>query len=91
MTTLLIEYLVADFGEWKGVFDADPLGRKDHGVTGHTIYQDPDDRNHFLLAMTFGSAEDARAFRDLPEFQAVWEMSGAGQSWVVEQTEHAAG
>lgn len=87
MADLLIEYRVADFADWKRVFDQDPLGRKDHGGTGHTIYRDADDPNHFLLSMAFRSAGEAKTFRDLPAFQQVWEPSGAGASWVVEQTE----
>jgi hypothetical protein len=37
--------------------------------------------------MTFRSVAEAEAFRDLPEFQQVWEASGAGQSWVLEEAE----
>jgi quinol monooxygenase YgiN len=87
MGELLIEYRVADFLGWKRVFDQDPLGRAQHGATGHAIHQDPDDRNHFLLSMTFSSADEARQFRDLPAFQQVWEMSGAGQAWILDLTE----
>ena len=87
MAVLVIEYRVDDYAWWKGVFDQDPLGRKSHGGTGHWIHQDPDDPNHFLLGMHFGIAEEARAFRDLPEFQQVWEASGAGQAWVLDETE----
>lgn len=89
MAILLIEYRVADFGGWKRVFDQDPLRRSDHGVTGHTLYRDPDDPDHFLLSMEFRSVDEAKGFRDLPAFQQVWEMSGAGASWVAEETEAA--
>ena len=85
--TLLIEYRVDDYQDWKDVFDRDPLGRAAHGATGHTILHDPDVAGHFLLALTFAAVDDARSFRDLPAFRQVWEMSGAGESWIVEQTE----
>jgi hypothetical protein len=31
MAVLVIEYRVEDFEWWKGVFDRDPLGRKERG------------------------------------------------------------
>lgn len=89
MTILLIEYRVADFAGWKRVFDQDPLGRAHHGVTSHTLYRDPGDPGHFLLSMAFRSVDEAKRFRDLPAFQQVWEVSGAGASWVVEEAEAA--
>jgi hypothetical protein len=87
MAILVIEYNVDDYGAWKQVFDRDPLGRKERGGVGHWLYCDPDDASHFLLGMAFRTAAEAQAFRDLPAFQQVWEISGAGQSWVVEETE----
>ena len=89
MVTLLIEYQVPDFDEWKEVFDRDPLGRRRHGATGHTIDRDARDRNHFLLGITFPTARAAVAFRDQPAFQQVWEMSGAGHSWITEPVDTA--
>ena len=83
MARLLIEYRVADFDAWKGVFDADPLGRRSHGVTGHVIHHDADDPRHFLLGMDITTVDDARRFRDLSALQPVWEISGAGQVWVL--------
>jgi hypothetical protein len=87
MARLLIEYRVDDFDDWKRIFDRDPLDRQGHGVRSHTIEHDPDDRTHFLLGMTFDSVDEARTFRDLAAFQQVWEISGAGHSWVVEPSE----
>ena len=87
MAKLVIEYRVADYDDWKEMFDRDPMGRGDHGVRGHAIHVDPDDRNHFLLAMDFDSTNEARRFRDLPAFQQVWDVSGAGASWILEGVE----
>ena len=84
---LLIEYRVDDYTAWKDVFDRDPLGRAAHGAAGHAFLQDQDVPGRFLLALTFATVDDARRFRDLPAFRQVWEMSGAGASWIVEQTE----
>jgi hypothetical protein len=85
MVILSIEYQVADFGEWKAVFDKDPMGRKSHGVVRHWIYQDSDDPHHLMVSLEFPSAEAAKAFR--AALQPVWTMSGAGQAWVLREAE----
>jgi hypothetical protein len=89
MAVLLIDYRVEDFDGWKAVFDQDPLGRRSHGVTHHRLYRDADDPEHLLLSLEFPSADQARRFRDLPALQAVWEVSGAGQAWVLGEAEAA--
>lgn len=87
--TLLIEYRVDDPVGWRRMFDADPLERRSHGAIGHRLQRDIDDERHLLLSIHFGSADEARAFRDLPAMQGVWEISGAGQSWILVEA-HAA-
>jgi hypothetical protein len=87
MALLLIEYRVPDFRAWKEIFDRDPLGRQRHRATGHVIYADLDRPGEVVLGIEFDAAADARAFRDLPAFREVWDLSGAGRSWVVEPVE----
>jgi hypothetical protein len=87
MALLLIEYQVGDFAEWKTIFEQDPLGRSTHGVTRHWLYQDPDDPNHLMVSLEFPSTDQARSFLTLPALQQVWERSGAGQAWVLQETE----
>jgi hypothetical protein len=89
MARLLIEYRVTDFEDWKRVFDGDPLERRTHGVTGHDIYHDADDPQHFLLGLDFASVDEAKRFRNLPALQQVWEISGAGEAWILGQGERA--
>ena len=81
--TLLIEYRVDDPVEWRRIFDADPLDRRSHGATGQQIQRDADDDRHLMVSIEFGTAGEARAFRDLPALRQVWEISGAGRSWVL--------
>lgn len=85
MTILLIEYRMDDYVGWKALFDADPRGRASHGVTRHWIHRDPEDPNHLLLGMAFAAPDQASAFREA--LAPVWEISGAGQSWILEPTE----
>lgn len=85
MAILLIEYRVAEFAGWRAVFDRDPMGRKQHGVTHHWIYQSSDDTNHVMLSLQFPSAEQARSFRQA--LQPVWDASGAQQAWILREAE----
>jgi hypothetical protein len=87
MTILLIEYRVTDVAEWTAVFDQDPMGRKAAWVSHHWIYQDCDDPNHLMLSLEFPSAEKAKTFCNV--LQPVWDMSGAGQAWVLQESETA--
>jgi hypothetical protein len=87
MTILMIEYHVEDFNRWKAVFDSDPMDRTSYGVVKHWIYRDPDDPNHHMLGMEFATAGQAREFR--VALAPMWEISGAGQGWVLEQAEEA--
>jgi hypothetical protein len=87
MTILMIDYHVEDFNRWKAVFDSDPMDRTSHGVVKHWIYRDPDDPNHHMLGMEFVGAEQTKAFRQA--LAPMWEVSGAGQAWILEQVEQA--
>jgi uncharacterized protein len=87
MTTLMIDYHVEDFDGWKAVFDKDPMDRTSHGVVKHWIYRDPDDPSHHVLGMDFAGVGQAKAFRQA--LAPMWEISGAGQAWILEQVERA--
>ena len=87
MTILMIEYDVEDFNPWKAVFDSDPLDRTSYGVVKHWIYRDPDDPNHHMLGMEFATSQQAKEFR--AALAPMWEVSGAGQAWILEQVEEA--
>lgn len=67
---LRIEHPVADFDAWKASFDADPLGREASGVVGYRVMRAADDRNHVLIDLEFGSADDAAAM--LVRLRQLW-------------------
>jgi hypothetical protein len=79
----LIEYRVEDVVGWRAIFDQDPVGREQHGVIRHCIYQDSKDPNPIMPSLELPSAEEAKTFRKALE--PVWAVSGAGQAWVLEQ------
>ena len=83
----MIEYHVEDFNRWKAVFDSDPMDRTSYGVVKHWIYGDPDDPNHHMLGMEFATSQQAKEFREA--LAPMWEVSGAGQAWILEQVEEA--
>jgi len=92
MAVLMIEYrlpteAVGGYEDWKKVFDTDPVGRAAHGATGHSIRHDERDQNHFLLSMEFGTVDEAEGFLDEPMLKQTWAISGAGQSWLLVETE----
>ena len=88
MTILLVEYRVDDVAGWQAVFDADPMDRAAHGVTRHWIDRDADDPNHLMVGMELATREQAQAFREA--LAPVWQISGAGQSWILEPAVRAA-
>jgi hypothetical protein len=63
MAVMLVHYN-HDYDEWKGMFDADPVGRAQGGVTRQTISRGVDDPNDIVVQLEFASLDDARAFRD---------------------------
>jgi hypothetical protein len=92
MAVLMIEYrlpteAVSSYEDWKKVFDTDPVGRASHGATGHSIQHDHRDENHFLATMKFGTVDEAERFLNEPMMKQSWEISGAGQSWLLVETE----
>jgi hypothetical protein len=87
MWMLLIEYKVDEYASWKAMFDQDPMGRREHGVTRYRILRDPHDSNHLMVSLEFSSAEEANNFRKT--LQPVWEISGAGRAWVLKEAEEA--
>jgi hypothetical protein len=60
----LIEYRVEDDVGWRAIFDQDPVGREQHGVTRHWIYQDSEDPNPIMLSLEFSSAEEAKTLQE---------------------------
>ena len=59
----LIGVFEGDFDAFKQQFDSDVLGRK-QAAKGHTMLRGVDNPNEIFLRVEFGSAEEARSFRD---------------------------
>ena len=59
----LVGVFEGDFDAFKQQFDSDPLGRK-QAAKGHTMLRGVDNPNEIFLRVEFGSAEEAKSFRD---------------------------
>jgi hypothetical protein len=54
---------IDDFDEFKSLFDADPVGRK-QAAKGHLMLRSVDDPNEVFTRVEFNSLEEAKAFRE---------------------------
>ena len=63
MAFVMLNFEVDDFDAWKQMFDADPAGRK-QAAKGHQIFREAEDPNHVFVGVEFGSASEAKAFRE---------------------------
>lgn len=90
MATMFIRHRVADYAEWKAVFDEDPPGRRAHGGTGHSIHRDADDPNVITVTLRFTDVSRAKEFARLDSLRAAMERAGVlgtPEIWVAEDIE----
>ena len=60
----MVHHLKVDgFEDFKSMFDADPVGRK-QAAKGHLMLRSIDDPNEVFTRVEFDSLEEAKAFRD---------------------------
>ncbi len=67
-------HTVADYGEWKKIFDSDPLGREASGIRRFTIERPVDDEKRVIGHLEFDGLSEAETFAS--RLQEVW--SGVG-------------
>jgi len=63
-------HTVNDYGEWKKIFDSDPLGREASGVRRLSIERPIDDENTVIGELEFDSLGEAETFAG--RLQEVW-------------------
>jgi quinol monooxygenase YgiN len=86
MVRMFVRHPVADFAQWKPVYDS--LDRAGMGVTGHAVYQSIDDPNDVTVWHDFEDAASARAFAQsetLREAMGRAGVTGAPTIWFTEQ------
>ena len=67
-------HTVTDYGEWKKIYDSDPLGREASGVRRLTIERPTDDEKRVIGHLEFDSLGEAEAFA--ARLQEVWKGVG---------------
>lgn len=64
MAYLMARIEVPDFDTWKRErFDADPAGRQE-SASGYRLYRSVENPDEVIVQAEFGTAEDARSFRE---------------------------
>jgi hypothetical protein len=68
-------HTVPDYGEWKTVFDSDPLGREASGVRRVSIERPVDDEHTVIGELEFDSLGEAETFAS--RLEEVWKGLGS--------------
>ena len=76
MATMIVQFQVKDFTQWKTVFEMGDGLRKENGEKSHTIYQDADDPNSVTNIMEWDSLDKGKAFFQSAELRAKLAESG---------------
>lgn len=93
MFTMFVKFKVVDYSNWKPVYDDFAQTRKEKGVTGASIYRDPNDPNLITITHQFTNITAAREFVDSEELKsAMMEAGVAGPPdfWLTEDVEQTA-
>ena len=62
MAYMVLHLEVADYDDWKKLFDEDPAGRR--GIAkGHVLSRSVDNPNDVFIRTEFASVDDAKKFR----------------------------
>lgn len=62
MATLYVHHKVADYGQWRGVYDALRAKRQEYGETGERVLRAVNNPNELMALVEFGTADQARAW-----------------------------
>jgi hypothetical protein len=73
---LVVHHRVRDYTAWKAVFDENGAGRAAHGARRHWVYRAPDDHNDLVVAIEFGSRDQAEGFLADPSLREAMAQAG---------------
>ena len=93
MITMAVRFEVLDYANWKQVYDNFAPTRKEKGVTGASVYRDPEKPNKLTVIHQFANITVAREFVNSEELKsAMMEAGVAGPPdfWFTEFVEKTA-
>ncbi len=76
MATLIVRHKVADFENWKKVFDELTPTRRSHGWLGHDVLRDAADPNMVTIVNKVKTLEGAKAYGSSPGLQEAMKRAG---------------
>lgn len=76
MIHVIIRHKVADYGQWKQVFDSHLNSRMAAGETGCRVFHSVDDPRDLTLISDWDSVEHARRFLASDELKAAMKKAG---------------
>ena len=89
MASMFAKQKVADYDNWKRVYDA--FDKKSHGVTAASVYRDTDDPNTVIVTHTFKDIGTAKEFSNSDSLRSAMEQAGVQgppEIWLGEDVEH---
>jgi quinol monooxygenase YgiN len=90
MAMLFVRHTVDDYAKWKRAYDGFASARREFGVTGASIYRDPQDPNTLVVTHQFDDMKAAQAFagrEELKSAMAEGGVKGAPVIWFGEELE----
>jgi quinol monooxygenase YgiN len=76
MTTLTVHHKVADYPQWRKVFDELDATRRKFGETGFRVYRSAADPLDLTIHTEWPSLEQARAYATSPDLKAGMQNAG---------------
>ena len=76
MVHVIIRHKVADYGQWKQVFDSHLGGRMAAGESGSRVFQSCDDPRDITIISDWDSVEHARRFVASDDLKAAMKKAG---------------
>jgi hypothetical protein len=76
MATMIVKHRVADFGQWKQVFNELHDARMRHGWTHHEIFRDAADPQTVVIVNHMKDLNQAKAYGSSDELKAGMQRAG---------------
>ena len=76
MAQLFVHHKVADYAQWRKVFDEMDAVRRAMGQTGVHVYRTAADPNEIVIITDWGTADQARAYGQLPGLKDAMQRGG---------------